>query len=151
MIKGLLLAAAAAWACAGHAADIEIGKIRLGMSQQEFARAYPRGIEGVIALAGASARKELGAPAVRFRDGRLEQFAAYFRAQDFDRIRRSVVAGAVPVQCRSHEVVSVCYDAQGSFVLTRSGDTTMLLLQTARAAAEAQGALIEADAAAATH
>ena len=141
MIKGMVLVAAAAVACVAHGAGIEVQDIRLGMTRHEFARAHPAGIGGGISVGGARSREGFGPPAVQFIDGRLEQFAAYFAAQDFERIRRAVLAQNRAVQCRADAQVSVCYDAEGSFVLTRSGRTTMLLLQSQRMAAEAEQAV----------
>lgn len=148
MFKATILAAAAACACVGHAGEIQLGAIRLGMTRQDLARAFPKGVAGGIAIAGASSRRGPDAPAVLFREDRLERFAAYFAAADFDRLRRAVVAKDASLQCRSNTNVSVCYDLVGNFVLTRSGDTTMLLMQTPRAAADAERALGELDAAA---
>lgn len=141
MIKGTVLVAAAAVACVAHGAGIEVQEIRLGMTRHEFARAYPEGPRAGIAIGGANSRSGFAPPTVQFRDGRLEQFSAYFPAQDFERIRRAVVAQNQSVQCRSDPKVSVCYDAEGSFVLTRSGRLTMLLLQSQRIASEAEEAV----------
>lgn len=141
MIKVSILLAAAGMACASHAADIRIQGIRLGMTPQEFSSAYPKGVERALSIGGAGTRVGFARPAVQFRDGRLEQFAAYFAAQDFERIRRAVVAKNPSVQCTEKEGLAVCYDDAGSFVLTRSGTTTLLLLQSQRMAAEAERSL----------
>jgi hypothetical protein len=141
-IKPLIWAAAALVNLA-HAGGIEIGQVRLGMTETEFAKAYPRGVDAGIALAGASTRSAFARPSVQFRDGRLEQFSAYFPVKDFDRIRRAVVARNASVQCAAGEGFAVCNDPEGSFVLSRSGATTMLLLQSMRMAADGEQAVSE--------
>jgi hypothetical protein len=145
MIIQRLTGAAAAAALAGlaHAGDIQIEQIRLGMSQSDFIQAYPRGIAAGIGVAGASTRSGFARPSVRFREGRLEQFSAYFPAKDFDRIRKAVVARNASVQCSAGEGFAVCHDPEGGFVLSRSGATTMLLLQSQRMAAEVERAVSE--------
>ena len=143
MTKTLFLLAAAAVACASHAGDIRIRGIRIGMTVKEFDAAYPKGVEPGFAIAGANTRSGFAPPAVQFRNGKLEQFSAYFAGQDFERIRSAVVAKNPSVQCTAKERFAVCHDDEGGFVLTRSGSTTLLLLQSRRLAAEAQRALVE--------
>jgi hypothetical protein len=139
MIKQLLLGAAAACACMASAGAAEGRDIRLGMTQQDFLKAYPHGLDSGVSIGGASTREGPMPPAVQFRDGRLEQFSAYFAAKDFERIRRALVAKNAGLQCSSTErQVAVCYDPEGSFVLTRSAEVTMLLLQSPRVAVEAE-------------
>jgi hypothetical protein len=140
MIEKLLLVAVAAFASASHASVVEVQRIRLGMTHQEFASAYPKGVHSGITIGGASSQRGFEAAAVQFRDGRLEQFSAYFAGSDFDRVRRAVVAKNPSVQCSGDQQLKVCFDPEGSFVLTRNAGQTLLLLQSQRMAAEAESA-----------
>jgi hypothetical protein len=141
MKKTLLLMLVATCACSARADAIQIHGIRLGMTQKEFGAAQRRDPRLGVSILGAKSRKAFGAPEIVFRDGRLEQFSAYFSAQDFNRIRTAVQAGNPAIRCTLHENVSVCYDEEQTFSLTRVGDVAMLLLQTRRAADEAERAI----------
>ena len=143
MIKRLILVAAASLACAAQAGPVEVQKIRLGMSQQEFAKAYPLGVDTGFTIGGATSRRGFAPAAVQFRDGGLEQFSAYFDGRDFDAVMRAVVAKNPSVKCSIDQGVSVCYEPEGTFVLTRSAGVTMLLLQSQRITAEAERALLD--------
>jgi hypothetical protein len=143
MIKRLIVLAAAALACAAQAGPVEVQKIRLGMTQQEFAKAYPKGIDSGFAIGGATSRHGFAPAAVQFRDGSLEQFSAYFESKDFDAVMRAVVAKNPSVKCSIAQGVSVCYEPEGTFVLSRSAGATMLLLQSPRITAEAERSFLD--------
>jgi hypothetical protein len=134
---------AGALACGAHAATLQLEGVRLGMTRQEFAAMHPDGAASGVSIAGVPSQRSLGAPAAQFRNGRLEQFSAYFAAADFDRLRNAVTAKNASVQCDAKEQFAVCHDGEGTFVLTRSGDATMLLLQSPRVTAEAERAVRE--------
>jgi hypothetical protein len=137
-----ILTLAAALACGADAATLQLEGVRLGMTRQEFAALHPDGASGV-SIAGVPSRRSFGAPAAQFRNGRLEQFSAYFAASDFERLRTAVTAKNASVQCDAKEQFAVCHDREGTFVLTRSGDATLLLLQSPRVTAEAERAVRE--------
>jgi hypothetical protein len=143
MIKRLILLAAAALACAAQAGPVEVQKIRLGMTQQEFASAYPKGVDTGFSVGGATSRRGFAPAAVQFRDGGLEQFSAYFEDRDFDAVMRAVVAKNPSVKCNIAQGVSVCYEPEGTFILSRSAGATMLLLQSQRITAEAERAFLD--------
>jgi hypothetical protein len=135
----MIFLAAAILACSPTAAAVP--EIRLGMTQREFAAACPPGPQLRGSGAGVSPTRGWAAPAAHFRNGRMEQFSASFDAKDFDRIRTGILARNASLHCIAKEYVSVCYDPDGTFVLTRSGDLTTLLLQTQRMADEARNAI----------